>query len=218
MQFEAEQPEAVRVFLGGKITEAGAYIGTIEKAYDHVAETGSVGIKFEFTSEQGQSAKWYLNTIKRDGSMNEIGVAEIQKQLMPLLGIKVLKEKQNDTMSFYDYDLGSDVDKKVTSYPQIMNKRIGIFFKMEESSFNGKTTYQPRVDFYFDPDTNQTAEEKANNKPANTMVLKLDRLNNTPAYTKHVEKKSETQQPTKTHIASSSQDSFDDDFEDNIPF
>lgn len=218
MQFNVEEPKEVRIYIGGRIKEPGAYVGKFDRVYEHQSESGAVGLWFEFLSDKGESCRWYLNTIKRDGSNNDIGYSEIQSQIMPLLGLKSLREKQNDTMSFWDYDIKAEVNRRVTSFPQLMNKEIGVFFKSEQNEYNGKVNIQFRPDFYFDPKTKQTAEEKHNNKPANVIVLKLDKLNNTPAYTKNVEKKAESQPPTKTHNPETKDNFSYDDFEDDIPF
>lgn len=216
MQFNKEQPEEDKVFLGGKINEPGCHICTIDRAWDHVADTGSIGIKFEFTSSKGQAYSTYINTVKKDGSQNDIGVDTIQKTVMPLLRLNTLKEKPNDPQVFYDFNSQTDITRRVTSYPQLANKRIGLLLKIGEY-YNGKPRLE--IDRWFDADTQKTAHELVSNLPAEHIANRLEWVLAQSEEAEHVERKAETNGKTATHMPSQSQSSFDDDFDDTeIPF
>ena len=232
MQFNYEEPEEIKVYKGGRIIEPGAYIGKFERVYETENKSkGSVNIVFEFISNQGEKLTWNENAIyTKNGEIvqNVIFRDRIEKQIIPLLGLKSLSSKPNDMLTFWDYDIKAEVDKKVTSYPQLFEKNIGVFLKRTTSSWvtdsgEKKTSVKLVPDFFFDPITKQTSEEKVNNKPANTIVLKLEAINSsTKRDEKHIEKKAETQQPTKTYSSADKKSiGFDgefDDFDEDIPF
>jgi len=212
--FEAQQPEEDKVFLGGKIKEPGFYKCEIVRAWESKADTGSIGIKMELITNQGQTISNYINTVKKDGSPNDIGFDTIQKVIMPLTGLKTLREKPNDTMSFYDFDVQSDVERKVTSYPQLSGKEIGILVKYD-GEYYGKP--QLRVDSFYHPDTRQTAHEFVNKLEAKACENRLQWVLGQSAETKHIEQKAETNGKTATYSEAPSPNNFDD-FDSDIPF
>lgn len=240
MNFEQQEPQAVKVYVGGRISAAGYYKGTIKQSFDMVFGSGAVALQLDFESDQGQSGRIWINIVKKDGGKNKVGYETLQGQIMPLLGLKSLREQKNGIAKVYDYKLGSEVDKTCTTYPQLIGKNIGAFFSERKSisEKDGKEYTNYEADSYYDYEIGKTAHEVKNNLPADTLATKLKLLEER----KYVESKAETQPKTATYDASASSvinDGFDnilmgaaigavaeamlpntyyDDYCDNVPF
>ena len=220
MIFTSEQPEEIKIYKGGFINQAGYYKGIINYAYDYIKPKGTAkNIVIDFVSNQGQSSLNYLNVSyfdkKGDEVENESNMKLIKAQLLPLLKIKKLESKKG-IVSIRNKETKQNEDVEKMVYNQLADRNIGIWFKesIDENQINQKTG-MPYVNYnifaFFDYETGKTAHEIANNLPATTLadLEEQDEI-------RRVNKKSETQPKTQTHIPPSVAST--DDFDDDIPF
>lgn len=241
MQFTVDKQAASEErFFGGRISENGLKNGILIRVYKKVSDTAlSEAIHFDFISDLGEDGSWDIYYQCKDGSNNDIGISQIQGIILPLLGVDQPREKQNDIIQVYDYALKATIDKKVTSYPQLMNKRIGVVWQnevfksdrlMKNGSFYG-TQFVPKK--FCDAETRQTADEKIKGLPATLIDKYLKTLKdlNIPAKIKegylkeigqedeHIMNQAKSQPKAQSYIpGSSSSTSNNNDFDDDIPF
>lgn len=184
MQFvQDKKASASERFFGGKIDSTGLHNGHFLRAYKRLSSDSEAEfIHFDFMSDAGQDASFDICYKKRDGSENEYGIADIQGLIMPLLGVESLKEKLNDVVQLWDVSVGAMADTKVTSYPQLVDKHIGIVFQaevfkakkpMKSGEYYG-INFNPKK--YCDADTKQTANEKINDSAASLIDTYLKTL------------------------------------------
>lgn len=155
---------------GGRIDTTGPYIGTITKAKHIIAGTGAIGIEFEFESQAGQSARFTLYTLNKDGQPI-YGGKQLQA-LMAVLKLRSLTAKQA-TIEEYSFDTQQKEKVQAEIYPDLMGKTVGIVFQMEEY-LNSNQDLKSRPNFFapFDATTKQVAAEVLDQSKAE----KLDKM------------------------------------------
>jgi len=141
---------------GGRITEKGKYIGKFTRA-EHITspKTGTVGIEFDFVTNDCLRARFALYTRKADGT-----TVYGYKQLMTILTclrLKGLAEPQNRVARVYDFDAKREVEKTVPQFVEMLNKPIGLLIHMEEYGDQGK--WRPSFSHAFEADTELMSAE-----------------------------------------------------------
>ena len=94
---------------------------------------------------------------------------------MGLLGLRAIREKKNTLIKKWDYDAKGQVDARVTSYPEIENRHIGVFFEARENIYQGKTSIRPEIIIFYDAETEQTYAEKAKGLDASTLASLIEK-------------------------------------------
>ena len=121
-------------FSSGPIKTTGIHKGHFTKAYVRRGQAPgakSEAIHFEFSSTSGGYGSFDIWYQGRDGAKSDRGIAQIHG-LMELLGIDELKEKKNDKIDVYDWELRATRQITVDSYPALLNKFIGTVWQAEE--------------------------------------------------------------------------------------
>ena len=209
---------------GGFIKESGAHTGSFSEAYEVTSRDGAVGIYLNFLSDTGEQATLTLWTVGKTGNPIEFTQKKIQS-LMGLLGLKAIREKKNTLIKKWDYDVKGQVDARVTSYPEIENKHIGVFFEARENIFNGKTSIRPEIIIFYDAESEQTYAEKAKGLDASTLAGLIEKTPSVVAAKVAVPVVPAAPEPKKNNFATG----FDgaapppppqsyDAFDDEIPF
>jgi len=147
--------------IGGRITEKGKYIGKFTRA-EHIKspKTGTVGIEFDFVTNDGLRARFNLYTRKSDGT-TIYGYKQLMT-LMTCLGLRGLADPQNRMARVYDIDLKREVEKTVPQFVELLDKPIGLLIHMEEYGDAGK--WRPAFSHAFEASTELMATEILNEK------------------------------------------------------
>lgn len=150
-----------------RITESGAYTGTITTAESVSATTGTIGIEIHFETSDGQKAYFTLWTHKASGQevyglkqLNALMTTLQQKQLTPTRG----------NINKYNFDSKQEEQVQATVYPEL-HKPAGLVLQMEEY-INNNGDKKQRMNFFaaFNPQTRQTAAEVMNKTTPATNV------------------------------------------------
>ena len=188
--------------VGGRITEKGKYIGKFTRAQHIVADSGTIGIDFDFVSDDGRKARFSIYTTRADGS-TIYGYKQLMA-IMTCLELRQLAEPKSIPAKVYDYDAGTEVEKVVPQFPELLGKPIGLLLHMEEYGDNGK--WRPAMSGAFQASTELVASEILDRK---TQPMKL------PAMVQALRdrpKKSAAPQPAISNIGSPA------DIDSDIPF
>lgn len=123
-----------KTFSSGPIKTTGIHKGHFTKAYirkSKVPGAQSEAIHFDFVSTGGGYGSFDIWYQDKQGGKLDRSIAQIH-ELMALLNIDDLKEKKNDLIDMYDFDLKAVKQVRVDSYPQLINKYIGTVWQAEE--------------------------------------------------------------------------------------
>lgn len=133
MEYTANKEAIERASTGGMIDTIGPYEGTFSQAYQVTAQTGTIGIAFDFEDNAGQRARWTLWTHNAHGE-EIFGSGHVSSILacMKLRGIK----SQPGVAKVYDFDKQAVVDRNVEVYPDLLDKPIGVFLVTEDYERN----------------------------------------------------------------------------------
>lgn len=153
----------------GRINETGKYIGQFTKAKKVLSNKGTQGIEFAFEANNGQSADFLsVWTINADGDR-----IYGYKQLMALMTCLRAKEidSRNGEVEEYDAATKQMVKRKAEVFPALMNKPIGVLLQMEEyEKKDGTVGERPVFAGFFDAQTEQTAAEILDKRPADALA------------------------------------------------
>lgn len=146
---------------GEKINELGEYVGHFTMV-EHLVnkDTGSVGMGFHFESNQGQTAYFYMNMVKKDGSDNEIGRGH-RNAMMKILQARSLKPVDG-LKEKTDFDTKEVKKIKTQIFKELENKPIGILFGSHEEVYNGNVITKLDHVLFFDAETRFSAGELIN--------------------------------------------------------
>lgn len=161
---------------GSRISERGKYKGQFTRAQHIVADSGTKGIDFDFTAENGQKARFSIYTVKSDGT-KIYGFKQLMA-IMTVLKLRNLTDPVNMQARIYDYDLGKEVDTTVPQFAELVNKPIGLLLTMEEYK-PGK--WRPNLSGIFQADTELVASEILDRKTQPQALAKMvERLQDKP--------------------------------------
>lgn len=184
-----------------RIDQSGAYIGVITMAKAIVSTKNTLGIEMTFKSDTGQEAN-YLQLWTQNAQGEKIYGAKVLNALMACLKTRSIAPVKAQIME-YDHTVQNEVPVTADTYPELMNKRIGIVLQREEYLNKlGEVKSKFNIFSCFDAETRQTATEILDKSKAE----RLDKL------LAHLKDKT----LTKPTIQQPSQSI--DDFDDDIPF
>jgi hypothetical protein len=191
------------------IDEKGKYVGKFTRAEDITAASGTRGIAFTFETNEGQKSNFSIYTIKKDGE--KLGDYGTLMAIMTCLGIKDIKPAQV-VSTVWDKEVGGNVQKTLTQFPELLNKPVGVLLAMEEYAKKqngvetGETGWSVRLNAVFQADTELTAAEILDRKTSpQKLALLVAALRDRPL------KKTAAQQ---SYVPAPAGDQFEDD----IPF
>lgn len=136
--FTANKTEAQNESFSSGQIKTGFHAGVITKAYERLSQSSAakaIHLDFmSFTGGFGSIDMWHTsaNGVQVDKNGKPLpAIAQIQ-QLMALLGLENLQPFPNGKVEIYDWDSRSTVEKRMTTYPQLINKTIGTVWQTEE--------------------------------------------------------------------------------------
>lgn len=184
------------------IDEKGKYVGKFTRAEDITASSGTRGIAFTFETNEGQKSNFSIYTIKSNGE--KLGDYGTLMAAMTVLGVRDIKPAQV-VSTVWDKEVGGNVQKTLTQFPELLNKPIGILLAMEEyeKRDGGGTGWSARLNAVFQADTELTAAEILDRKTSpQKLALLVAALRDRPL------KKLATQQ---SYVPAPANDQFLDD-------
>jgi hypothetical protein len=177
MRYELDPGCAKRVGTAPRITETGAYVGTIYDCFQYATASGAQMIRIEFTSDDERRASIDLCVQKKDGS-DAFGL-NIFHAILAVCKMRSATGTKVPNVPLFG--------KKVTveRFHEMMNKRIGLL--LQKTTDLSRDRYQDSLAIAcpFNADTRQTAREMLEQKDA-VMLDKLvastkDRVTGNPA-------------------------------------
>ncbi|MBU4609184.1 hypothetical protein IMZ29_01015 [Achromobacter sp. GG226] len=155
--------------VGGRITEKGKYVGTFTRAQHVVADTGTIGIDFDFVTDDGTRARFAIYTQKADGTQI-YGFKQLMA-MMTCMQVRELTNPINQRARVYDFDAGQEVDVVVPQFPDLLGKKVGLLIRMEEYGDNGK--WRPGLAGAFQAETELVASEILDRKTVPSQLPKM---------------------------------------------
>jgi len=138
-----------------RIAEKGKYIGKFTRAQQIISKTGTEGIDFDFVTNDGARARFTIYTRKSDGS-TIYGYKQLMA-IMTCLKQRGLSDPQQIRARVWDVDAGSEVEKVVPQFAELLNRPIGLLIHMEQYGDEGK--WRPGLSNAFEADTELMAVE-----------------------------------------------------------
>lgn len=170
--FEYDEQKALRSEAPARITEPGAYVGTILQC-EHVKAQNSDAefVRFMFRTQDGVTAWLNIFTKKKDGT-EAFGVGYIHA-LMGLLGVQSMKAVPAKCRAWNGEVVTGE------RYTEVENKRIGFVLGMRDRRYedsNGveRVAYDPQIVRIFDPATHKTLTETKKNFEAKTVYRDVE--------------------------------------------
>lgn len=151
-----------------KIDSTGKYTGTIQSLeLKENQETGSKGLSMVFKSDQGATAKFYINTEYRAPTGDIVSNLENISALLCCLRMRETGQPVPFMLEEYDFDSKSTVKTTKPCYVELHGKRIGLLIRMEKRTFQNKEghlqeTTQPAIFYYFEANTEYSPREILN--------------------------------------------------------
>ena len=168
-----DKEAALSAGAGSRIAEFGAYTGVFTLVEHKEAQSGSKGIQFNFECDDGRTASFYMNTIKKDGGTNSIGHGHINA-LMRILSVNGLET--SDAMVD-----AKGVKTKTKVFEALHNKPIGVMFSSHAELYDGRENIKLDHVMFYRANDKMSAAEIINKATTATAYEKtLERLKHTP--------------------------------------
>ena len=165
---------ALSAGAGSRVDTFGAYTGQFTAVEHKESETGSKGINFHFETDDGKTATFYMNIIKKNGDKNPIGYGHLNA-LMRILKIDGLSNPKSGLIE------KGGVQTPVKLFNELANKPIGIMFNTHGEMYNGSETVKLDHAMFFRANDRMSAAEIINKSSAAEDADKVEaRLKHTP--------------------------------------
>jgi len=192
---------------GGRIDTTGKYKGKVELAHVYQTDSGAEFVQINFESDHGQKCRFSICTKGRDGK-ETFGSKRLQAMMacMKLKSLSAVPKVVKD----YDYNAGGIADVTRNVLQEMMGRKIGFalakVYKTNEKS--GKDFYEMEIVAPFEYETEQTAQEVLEGKPAEGLTRIVTSL------------KDKDQRKTPIYAGATGEPGpiANKDFEDDIPF
>jgi hypothetical protein len=148
----------------GRINATGRYEGTFTRAEAMKSGKGSIGIEFDFKSDDGATAS-FLGVWRLNGKGEELSGAKIVDALMLLLRAKSSAPVMA-TVDKWDKTASAVIKQKCLVYPELMGKPIGLLLQKEHDTYNGLPTEKMIIYGCYDIASGKTPMEIVDKKPA----------------------------------------------------
>lgn len=171
--YKYDNEAALTAGSGSRIDKFGAYTGVFTSVEHKEADTGSMGVQFNFESDDGQTAVFYMNTVKKNGDTNPIGHGHINA-LMRILGVREL-EPTDTTIDV------KGVKTKAKVFAELHNKPIGIMFNSYSEIYKENETVKLNHAMFYRANDRMSAAEIINKATKAEDADKMQaRLKHTP--------------------------------------
>ncbi|WHP05761.1 hypothetical protein QLH32_17435 [Acinetobacter corruptisaponis] len=143
--FNFNQDSAKQADNGGRIEQAGKYIGVI-KSMEFVTSrnTGTTGFEINFETDSKESATISIWTQKNDGT--PLSGSHKINALLACAGVRALTPT-DQPLEKYDYDTKQRINQRCVVAPEMTGKRIGLLLQRENYK-NGNGQSRHRMNFF----------------------------------------------------------------------
>lgn len=170
-EFKLNKDEALAGSGGSaRIDSTGKYKGKITFAKIYTTDSGAEFVQLAFESDSGQTARLTLCTRGKDTEKGKatFGTKRLQA-IMTCTQIKDLKAVEKEVED-YDYEQGKVAKVMRHVFPEMFGKKVGFaLVRHDKTSSNGKDFFEMEIEAPFNYDTEQTALEVWEKKPAETL-------------------------------------------------
>lgn len=143
---------------GAPIETSGAYVGVFTQAKQRVAKTGTKGIEFSFESTEGGTARYLTLWVERANGERIPYSYGLLSGLMACLDLHQI-ESVAVVSDEWDNSVGARVPTNIDSYPELVNRQVGVLLQREEQEWEGRTRVSMRIVDFFNPASRQTPPE-----------------------------------------------------------
>ncbi|TCS98794.1 hypothetical protein EDC36_104218 [Tepidimonas ignava] len=189
------------------IAHTGAYTGTIDYARAIQSSKGAWGVELGFVADDGRKPKYPLTlwTLSADGK-RYFG-HDLLDALLVCAGVESGLKPGKVRYWRWDRELGEEVEAVADGYPALKHKRIGLLLQRElYTTQTGKEGSRLNIVGVFDPQTRQTASEKAAGLEPQKLAARLASL------------KDKDSRAAQAPAAQPAQGSGFEDMQDDVPF
>lgn len=148
---------AAKIGGTGRVNATGGYDGTITRAEPMLAESGAVGIEFDFKTNEGATAS-FLSVWTQNGSGKELSGRRIVDALMLLLRIKSM-DTSLAIVEKWDKNARAVTKQKVEVFADLMGKNIGLVLQKEHSTYQGEAKEKMIIYGCYDVQSRKTPKE-----------------------------------------------------------
>ena len=159
----------------GKIDDLGKYVGKIKFAKFYKTDSGANFVSINFVSDAGAYANIVICTHGKNGQPT-FGSNQIQA-IMACLKLRTITPI-DQVVDDYDHDAGKVQPCERTVYKEMTGASLGLAMYREDSTYNGKDKSVMCIAAPFNFDTEQTAAEVLDNKPAEQLEKVVQSLKN----------------------------------------
>ena len=163
-------PQAAKDANSGskRIKESGKYVGKFTAAWYEQNDKGTESVHFLFESIEGQEAgPLALDT--HNGAGDAWPSYKMLNAIMTCLKVRGIKTTQGN-VTLYDFGSGGMVTKSKPTYPELVNKPIGLVLQREEyQKQDGSIGERMIIAGPFDPATLKMASEVLNSTEAKAL-------------------------------------------------
>lgn len=157
--YNLDTEAAKQANTGGKrITDSGAYAGTLKAAFYEQNERGTESVNLMFVSDAGQEIG-PLAIYTHNGEGKELPGYNAFNALLTCARIKAVSTSDG-SVELYDYDSQKVVTKQKEVYPMLTDKPIGLLLRREEyENRNGEVKERMVLAGSYEPATSLMAGE-----------------------------------------------------------
>ena len=148
----------------GRINATGQYEGVFTRAEARKSDKGSIGIEFDFKTDEGATAS-FLQVWRMNGAGGELSGAKIVDAIMLLLRAKNMSPVFA-TVDKWDKEASAVTKQKCLVYPDLMSKPIGLLLQKEHDEYQGNPTEKMIIYGCYDIASGKTPMEIVDKKPA----------------------------------------------------
>ena len=148
---------AAKIGGTGRVNATGGYEGMITRAEPIRADSGAIGIEFDFKTGDGATAS-FLSVWTQNGDGKELSGRRIIDALMLLLRVKSM-EVSRAVVEKWDNNAREVTKQNVEVFAELMGKNIGLVLQKEHSTYKGEAKQKMIIYGCYDVQTRKTPKE-----------------------------------------------------------
>ncbi|WP_211440972.1 hypothetical protein [Collimonas humicola] len=155
--YSRNDSNAAKIGGTGRVNATGGYEGTITRAEPILADSGAVGIEFDFKTLDGATAS-FLSVWTQNGAGKELSGRRIVDALMLLFRIKDMGTALA-VVEKWDKVARAVTKQRVEVFPDLMGKPIGLVLQKEHSVYLGEAKEKMIIYGCYDVQSRKTPKE-----------------------------------------------------------
>lgn len=129
--------------INSRIERSDKYLGMFTRAEPTTSKKGAKGVDLSFKADSGESAD-YLTLWTHNGEGKQLMGFNTLMAIMTCLRVKSLNAEEG-VIEKYVKASGKREKVTVPLFKELMNKPISLLIQMEESEYEGKTSWKPVI-------------------------------------------------------------------------